>query len=296
MKKNKQWLSLILAMWLALIMSTLAIFILEYIIPFSKNTKNVEQSVSAYYYANSAIEQTLYNMSWAALWNESNILMPSGSTWFSVNMIANWKTMPPTWQWNSEFVDSNWKTDYNRIRIWEPIQIEVWYDTIDFTEFQINFRIPDLDGDWSNDETLSGWTLKIVNWQLSWQNDVLNATWSHVKADDINDTSPFVFVFKEQLWSKLDESEVEFNEFYTGNCEWTWSGCILKMSIINKLELDSNNTSVPYLEWKLESHNSIPLRYTIIDTTWKSYGFQKSLRVKIPQQTLNEALDFTVFQ
>jgi hypothetical protein len=44
-------------------MSLLAIYILEYIIPFSKNTKNIEHSVSAYYQADSGIEDALYSMS-----------------------------------------------------------------------------------------------------------------------------------------------------------------------------------------------------------------------------------------
>jgi hypothetical protein len=44
-------------------MSLLALFILEYIVPFSKNTKSIEQSVVAYYLADSGIEDALYFMS-----------------------------------------------------------------------------------------------------------------------------------------------------------------------------------------------------------------------------------------
>jgi len=45
MKRNKKALSLVIAMGLTLVMALLAIYILEYMIPFSKNTKNIEQSV-----------------------------------------------------------------------------------------------------------------------------------------------------------------------------------------------------------------------------------------------------------
>jgi hypothetical protein len=43
-------------------MALLALYILEYMIPFSRNTKNIEQSVAAYYQADSGIEDALYSM------------------------------------------------------------------------------------------------------------------------------------------------------------------------------------------------------------------------------------------
>ena len=299
MKKNKNAISLIIAIWLALIMSLLALYILEYMIPFWKNTKNIEQSVSAYYYANSAIEQTLYDINWTDLWTEINKSLPITSTWFSVNMTALWRVMPPIWQWNSEF-DSN----YNRIRIWEPIQIEVWWWIVTTSwpnnttgDFTIHLQIPDLNKDDSYNEVLSWDSLKIINLQLSSDDDVLNASGSQITANDINDNSND---WREYIWyrdgRKLDDSPQKFRDFYYDNCSGTSSWCILKMSIINKLEL-TDWTSIPYIEWKFYNKDKdIPLRYTIIDTVWKSYGFQKWLRVKIPQKTLNEALDFTVFQ
>jgi Tfp pilus assembly protein PilX len=63
MKKTKKALSLVIAISITLIMGLLALYILEYIIPFSRNTKNIEHSVSAYYMADSAIEDALYSMS-----------------------------------------------------------------------------------------------------------------------------------------------------------------------------------------------------------------------------------------
>ena len=58
----------------------------------------------------------------------------------------------------------------------------------------------------------------------------------------------------------------------------------------------TNWNKIPYLEWKMKNSNDMPLRYTIIKTKWRSIDFEKSLDVKIPQQTVNEAYDFTVFQ
>ena len=306
MKKNKTWLSLVIAIGIALVMSLLALYILEYIIPFWKNTKNIEQSVAAYYLADSWIEDWLYQMklnSWTLDYeNNDNIL-----TWsvdYSIIMIASWSSLPRAWEWNSGF-DKN----FNIIKNWEPIQIEIWNGRItDLDDFKIYFKIPNIDK--TKDETLSWGTVnKIINWQLSWENDVLNANWSQVNVFEINNNSNNNnnnnndIVIGGRFWLKLDDSWSTFKNFYNDVNTWycTNKSCKLKMSVINKLEWKIgwsswNDTRFPYLEWRIDAWSSIPLRYRIIDTTWKSYWFQKSLRIKVPQQTLNEAFDFTVFQ
>ena len=63
MNKNKKAFSLILAMWLVLITSLLAYTLLEYMIPFWKNVKGIENSTKAYYQANNWIERGLYHFS-----------------------------------------------------------------------------------------------------------------------------------------------------------------------------------------------------------------------------------------
>ena len=291
MKKNKKAISLIIAMWLALIMSLLALYILEYMIPFWKNTKNIEQSVVAYYQADSWIEEALFT-------NSNNTLDPILVKDYWIEITKKWTQLPPIGQWNSEY-----DLDYNIIKVGQPIQIEIWEWQINLNNFKIHFRVPDLDRDWNNDnQKLLGWALEIINWQLSSNNDVLNADWNQITADDI----PFDNTIWDKAWINLSDSWATISEFYSWwtNSNWvvsqcwsTGSGCILKMSVINKLET-TDNVNVPYLEWKIETwtSNKIPLRYKIVNTTWKSYDFQKELRVRVPQQTLNEAFDFALFQ
>ena len=66
--------------------------------------------------------------------------------------------------------------------------------------------------------------------------------------------------------------------------------------------IESELVQVPYLEWKIDFDNdnsginNVPLRYVIIDAAWKSYWFRKDLKIRIPQQSVIEAFDFTVFQ
>ena len=287
MKKNKKALSLLIAISITLVMSLLALYILEYMIPFSKNTKNIEQAVVAYYQADSWIENALLNDT------NKNIINPKKD--YSISILKDWYILPPVWQWNSEY-DKN----YNIIRIGEPIQLEIWkwqdklYSNM---WFKFYFKVPDLDKDNTTAETFKFTSSWIINWQLSSNSDILNSSWTYIKWTEICDSKDSCSNIDlwSRNWRKLDDSQQKISDFYDLNCKWTNSGCILKLSVINKLKLD-NWINIPYLEWKITTDEKIKLRYKIIDTIWKSYWFQKNLRIKVPQQTLNEAFDFTVFQ
>jgi len=293
MKNNKKWFSLVIAIVMVIVMSLMAWYILAYIMPFAKNTKSIEQSVSAYYLADSAVEEALHSIK-NTLWKEFPNPMEATATWYSIQMTASWTIMPVPGQWNSEY-----DSDYNIIRAWEPIQIEVWKNSVNLSDFDIIFRVPDLNWDDSYDEELKkqkdSKNIKYVNWQLSSEIDVLNSSESQFESDDIKNWEDITFFTSPDMKGfGLNKAVTTLENFYGNKCGDNW--CILKMSIINKLEL-TDWTSVPYLEWKIKTWDSaIPLRYTIIETTWKSYEFQKKLKVRVPQQTVNEAFDFTVFQ
>jgi hypothetical protein len=295
MIKNKNAFSLVIAMWLVLIMTMLVLYILEYMIPYSKNVKWIENSSNAFYQAENSIEEWLYFFSkrWGSTKFDDNSV--PFTTWSGVsykyNTTSSWTSIPYNWEWNSEF-----DIEYNTISPWNPIQLDIWNDLWILwgnSATRVYFNIPDLDN--TSTETLSWNTLAIINWQISAENDTLNATGSWIKANEI-DWSAINLLNRQ--WQNLnwDETSTEkFWNFYSTKC-WNNKKCSLKFSIINKLELDSNNTSVPYLEYKITTDKNIPLRFSRIKSSGKSYGFQKHLEVRIPQQTTNEAFDFTVFQ
>ena len=285
MKKNKKALSLVIAISITLVMSFLALYILEYMIPFSKNTKNIEQSVAAYYMADSAIEDWLYFINKNPLWSEKTKTI-SGKKDYWLEIKAMWQILPPAWEWNSEF-DKN----YNKIRIWEPIQIQIWNNRINPNNFKLYFKVPDLDSDSSTMETLQFTPDKLIHWQISGNWNTLNADWTQIVVWEINNSE---IILKDRDWRDLKDQIKTFWDFYSNNC-WTNTGCILKLSVINELKLNNWN-SIPYLEWKIDAGSNIPLRYRIIKASWKSYWFQKNLKVRVPQKTLNQAYDFTVFQ
>ena len=298
MKKNNKWFSIIMALWLVIFINLIAISIIDYIIPFSKNTKGIENSIVSYYQAETWIENALYVLKWQVAWTESSTGLTSDAISSAFNITARWNILPPSWDWNSEY-DSDW----NQIAMWNPIQLEIWKWNIDFNseDIEVNFKVPDLN--WTDNLTnlILSWStnnLPIINWQLSSQNNTLNATGSYIiTADEICDINNSCSVLNLSwfIWIDLNWDEDSIEDFYSAEC-WIWLWCILKLSVINKLEDDVNNISIPYLEWKMEFDSFVPLRYSIIETEGKAYWYKKNLKVRVPQQTTNEAFDFTVFQ
>lgn len=293
MKKNKSAFSIVIAMWLVLIMTMLVLYILEYMIPYSKNVKWIENSSNAFYQAENSIEDALYFFStrWIGSFKEfadkEQTYTSTRTVDYKYDTTSSWNTIPYNLEWNSDF-----DTSFNTISQWNPIQLKVWkWVNIDWynSDTEIFFNVPDL---WSS-STLS-WS-NIINWQISsdTNNNTLNASWSFITASEINSLVKINLYNKP--WIDLYWSGYTFDSYYTENCEWTNSWCTLKFSVINKLEL-TDGTSVPYLEYKFNFNTNVPLRYSRIKSSWKSYGFQKHLEVKIPQQTTNEAFDFSVFQ
>lgn len=304
---NKKALSIILAIILTIIMSLIAIYLIDYIIPFSKNVKWIENVSKAYYQAEKWVEESLFYVK-ENFWSDFTKNFTPSSVDYAIKIIALGTRVPLVWQWNSEF-----SNNYNRIRIGEPIQLEIWDDKFDGNNAQFTFKIPDISSSINSWSTLIWWNTEAINWQLISSDWILYASWSQILADDItnknlvnkilfnwsNSNSTWVSFNK---WMDRDWGSDTFTNFYNNHC-WSWRKCILKMSLLSDLKVDNpswwNDILLPYLDWKIDLNNwsnKIPLRYTQIHTEWKSYWFKKTLDAKVPQQTINEAFDFTVFQ
>jgi hypothetical protein len=288
MNNNKKWFSLPLAMGIVIIISLLAFTILEYIVPFSRDIKWVENSSKAYYKANSWIEEWLYHIATRVDEIEEKDKNESWNIATQYNTFSSWSILPPPLEWNSEY-DNNWNT----ISSWNPIQLSVW--GVESSEFKIIFRMPSI----YDSKTLNGSEfnpyLPIINWQLSASTNTLNASWSIISADTIQNKTEIELGIVTFKWSDLNWTEISFYDFYNLNC-WVLYECTLKFSVVNKLET-TDSVIVPYLEWQFTSWSSIvPLRYSKIESSGKSYWYKKDLEVKVPSQTVNEAFDFTVFQ
>ncbi len=293
MKNNNKWFSLVIAMGLTLVITILALTVLEYIIPFSRDIKWVENSSKAYYQANTWIEEWLYKIyerNWSWVLDNRNEYSKD-FTWTisnKYNTYSSWSILPPVWEWNSEY-DNDWGT----ISSWNPLQLLIWewYITSWTNNVFITFRVPDIE---NSTPTLSWNTLPIISWQLSSIGNTLNSTGSHITADKINSTdnvNSLIYL----LWRSLDWNDVTIENFYTSNCSIN-NPCKLNFFVVNKIESEDWKI-LPYLEWKLDTDwNNIPLNYTKLESSWKSYWFKKDINIKVPSETVNEIFDFTVFQ
>lgn len=293
-------------MWMVLLITLLAFLILEYIIPFSKNIKWIEHSSKAYYQAASGIEKALLFVgSWSVNPWDSLSVQNNWVVSYNYSVAGSGTTLPIPWEWVSEY-----DTDWNTLAFGTSLQLEVgdipW---INWASSYFEFRAPQVG--WTGNPSLSWSTLPIVNWQLASQNDLLSAkndfsgapaTW--ITVDEINDYyypgySPLTL--ENTLWERLEDGDQSFEDFYTAQCQITGASCTLKFSVVNPLVLTNSlgyeaGTQIPYLEWRFIFNTPIALRYAGLSSQWSSYGFQKNIEVKVPQQSIIEAFWFSVFQ
>ncbi len=290
MKKNKKAMSLPLVMWLLIVLWLLAQSILEYIVPFSKDIKGVENSTRAYYQAESWVEEWLYFLKNRTDPKEEEIINYDWDLTFELKTKSAWNIIPKSWEWNSEF-DKNW----NRISGWNPVQIPIGNGYITrMWDFKIFFRVPDLNRDGSNEIfDTSDFSKPIINWQLSGTQNTLNSDNTLFKALEINWEE---ILMNNRNWLTLTNTSTQtsFSSFYSNNCS-SWSECSLKLSVVNELKT-SYWKIIPYLEWKITSTDNIPYYYTKLYSKGKSYWYRRDLDVLVPRETLIEAFDFTVFQ
>ena len=307
MKKNKKWFSIIIAMWLVLVSSYFAYTILSYIYPFSQNIKWIENSAKAYYQANNWIEKWLYYLATrdddelttadtSKISYDSNTLVDYKYMTTVSTYASSWNIyMPYSGQWNSEDLD------YNLIKIGTPINLSIWYGALSLSSApKITFKVPKI---WTSSYKIN-WDATnpyIINWKLSSEDDSLNSNSTAIEYDDINLATP-ISLFG-LSWENLALEEIDFHTFYVANCS-PLEKCTLKFTIINILDwIDSASSSrsitIPYIEWRLDTwdaSNNIPLRYSIIESAWKSYWFSRDLEVRYWQGFTSEAFDFTVLQ
>lgn len=277
------------------------VYLLDKIIPISRTVKWVENGNVAYYEALTWIESALLTMTWSDPTTETSKnlnITAQKDYWYTI--LATWSIMPITWEWTSEY-DSSW----NRIWPWEPIQLYL-LNWMDWVNAKFKFRVPKLSSDWTVYSMT--WTMAwswLISWSLSWSWETLISTWaaSMIRYEEIWDsgnTSWTNILLDARNWYRLDLAEVSLSTFYNDTLDWnclSTNRCTLKLSLINPLYL-SNWSIAPYLEYQIDwwTNPKLPEQYAIIKSDWYSTWFKRSKRKEVRQMTINEALDFTVFQ
>ena len=290
--KNNKWFALIFAMWIVVSVSLTIIFLWEYIMPYAKDTKNIEFSSNAFYQSYSATEQAMSYIQEEEVGSEDqNQLSLGAKNDIAYTIEARWNRIPPAWEWNSEY-----DPDWNTLSEWNPIQLEVWNGVWD--NAFIYFRVPQISNNYSNLSRPVEKEGGLIWWQLTSETDTLNSA----DADNRVQWSDFAWVTEkhkvivwEQQWETLEWDLEDFNSFYSNNC--SSAPCTLRFFVINQLQLNNTaKTSIPFFEYQIGGADELPLRYTRINATGYSYWFKKDFYSLIPQKTVNEFVGVTVVQ
>ena len=294
MQTSSPGFSIIFGLVIVVLASTMSLYLLSFIIPFSQSIKWFENSSKAFYLWSSGIEQSLWDINQNTLWYENSKTFTSDSD-YRYDIVANGTNIPAIDTGNSE-LDNDW----NIIGYGDPLQLSVGDSMVSsWGIVDIDFRVPDFDGDGNNNDQTILWNGNtiVLSWQLSSTTETLlpSGTGAFITADDINNSASFSL--GSRLGIDLHDNSSSFSTFYTSNC-WIGDPCILKISpILNMFLNDGNSTPIPFLEYQIDTNwQSIPTRFTNIDVSGKSYGFQKNRNIKVPQLTTDQAFDFTVFQ
>ncbi len=294
MRYGQKGFSIIFAIIIIIIASSMSIYLLSFVVPYSRNVKGLENSTKAYYVANAWIESALWDKSQNILWFEETKNLTSNSQWYGFEITATGSLIPSAWQWNSNFDD-----DWNILGYSSPIQLSIGDGMIDnWANVKFDFRVPDLDGDGNNlDQSIETSQPVVLTWQLSspWKT-LLPTNATFISPSNINSSSPVILSSKQ--WVELDNSNKSFSDFYNANCSTSSSPCTLKISVIwDLVTWGPSSTQIPYLEYQIDTGwQNIPLRFTNIHASGKSYGFKKEIHVQIPQLTTDQAFDFALFQ
>jgi len=306
MQRNNNAFTIILAIGIVFIISLITLYILEYILPFSRSVKGIENATMSYYQATSWVEDALFFISKNDIWAEDVKVFWGDAIDYNFSINATGSVFPTSWYGTSD-IDKDW----SKIALWTPLQI--YLPAADFTSFSLsNFnmwlRVPNF-VEWEALALTNSWDL--IHWQLSSTGDILNADeTSRIEAWDICDSGETSCSFSLSDMGGnngqgflLDNSWETINDFYQDNC-WTDYKCILKMSVLQSFigeqttwVITWTGKIIPYLEYKIDfGSENIPKNVIEIDVAGKSYGFRKDMRVLYPQKGLIEAFDFTLFQ
>lgn len=299
-RSDRRAFAIFLAMLLTILIVLMGVYLIDKLVPASRDVKGVENGNVAYYKASSAIELALLSLSGANPGTETGStagnLVSSG---YALSTVGSGTVVPKPGLGNSEF-----DTDWNVLTSGKPIQIKL---PVAFkpSDLAFEFRVPDLNrngatgedgGGDSATESLSGGSAQTINWIITGSGDSLVAAASQVlTANQVNQTASASLATL--TGSNLSNTGLTVSAFGTANCAPPVR-CSIKFSIIRALETKSS-VAVPYLEYRITSINGagpIPQQWTRITSEGYSRGFKQSRVRNVEQTTVGEALDFTVFQ
>lgn len=293
MKKNNEWMSIMLAVVMTFSMVWLSIFILSYIKPFAEQTKSIENSVEAYYVAYSWVEKALFEP-WSINTWAGNI-----SSYSKLDKVVTTSIIPENWKWSSTF-----DKDFNILKVGQPI--ELTFNKPSWKSITLNskleIKVPDVKWNGSKNLDDPGFLGNVLNWTISWTDKITwdkvtlqaNPTWWLITYTKINSWK--ISISSLSWINSTNWSSENFWPFY--NSLKDWEEVKIKFTVINR-NLTSSSKKIPYLEAKLDfswDNLAVKDRFINIDSDGRVYWYQKNIKLRVPSETTSEAFDFTIFQ
>lgn len=297
-KYKKGGFSIVLALWVTVLLSSISLYLLEYIVPFSRNVKWLDNYTKAYYNSYRWLEESLYSLANGWLWEEFQQNFWWSADSFAYQTVSSWTLLPAAGEWDSDF-DKNWNI------LWPNTPVHIYLPQwVNWSNTNIYFRVPNFDENTGTREEIDPAlaSTDIINWQLTASNNVLNSTSSsRIQWSDLcySDWTCSALNLYSTSGVELNGTSQNVHTFFSNNC-WVDYACSLKLSVVNELLWKSAGVSwkhIPYLEYKINfGTQKVPYDKTFIQASWKSYGYRKDMNVWFPLKMINEAFDFTIFQ
>lgn len=304
--KKHSWTALLIGLFVTLFLSIFVTSFLEKALRIGQSVKSVEQSTQAYYQATSIIEtqlnknQNLRKKPWIT---DGKLKDFDNWLWNELNISAKSNTIPVQWKWNSRY-DSNW----NIISMDRPVQLVLNQDAFEKIKkgnVNVFFRVPKIENlakRTSIDSGYSSWIIYFSIWNASdifylWDGNLIDRSkiWSVWSDTFVQGFQSLTWVIYKN-WIKQTDNNNHLSSFSVNSGCWDSNNylCTFKISMINPVTINWN--IIPFLEYKIEDINNIPLQFMELDSKWFAGKLIRQRKVELPQITTNTALDFAVLQ
>lgn len=313
MKKSKKWMSIVLAIFITTSIILTGVYLLELVVPFSRNVVGIENSSMAYYLWVSSAERASYtikNNRWTNYDNEALNETPQTKDYvngyFDATSLS--ENFPIPGLWNSPF-----NSNYNILDKRSPISFYIKDSNFDIGNLEVNFRIPPEVNynaitdqiietprnfySYDTDEAILWW---VMFWYTN-SDEPVTMNWVFKYSDiSVWDSLPFSTI----LW-KYERTECTIVEALSNSWACYDKPIIDKDKIILfrvyllKELLAQNWEPISNLEYKITASNwtQVANKNSIVEAYWISRWFKREVNIQSAQMPAGiSSLDFTVLQ
>lgn len=297
------------------LLSVLVTSFLEKALRVGQNSKSIEQSTQAYYYATSQIEKQLAgneNLK-KKPWETEPITVGDSDSYSGIILTVHTgsSVIPKEWKGNSPF-----NSDYNLISLDKPVQLVIHDNIHNWSNVKFDFRIPAYSTGSVKYQTgsLRADPPSIVHsgallWSLGNYEMALHASGSSsdglFRLEEIHNKENETIADKRGYYYEggnyhPDTSFLDFYNTLKNNQKCQDYACTFRLGMLRTIPatVQWQNLDLPYLEYRIrfEWGEPIPEQFMTLRSVGRVGKYQRIREVRIPQITTHTALDFAVLQ